>query len=953
MAGSDFIWRFTPSRTEPALLEEIFVQRGALLGDISERVRESALTGNKHQVLLIGPRGIGKTHLIALLHHRVTQTPDLSDRVRIAWLLEDETITSFAHLLKRIYELLGEDYPAEFPPDWLEVRLDLAPAKILKALESVLVAAFRDKMLLLLVENLDLIFEGLRDEGQKQWRSFLQTHPFTCIIATSQRLFTSVRSRDKPFFGFFAATHLEPLPAIDAVDLLRRIAGHREQRDLIAFLETPEGRSRVRALHHLAGGNHRIYIILSGFITRESLDELAGPFEKMADELTPYYQERMRWLSPQQRQIVEYLCGRENTCTPKEIARHLLASENSVSGQLKKLLELGYVLRNPRGRESLYELAEPLMRLASEVKEKRRKPLRLLVNFLRIWYRPDALPQLLAHAGTPSLRAHLQAAISQSQSGLDPRLRVLQAEIEKARQENRHEDLLQILEELAHTRGSSGDWFELAESHFKLEHFEPAVECLDAALDAHPNDLRALILKGLALGRLDRQEAAVECFEKALEIDPRRAAALDFKGSALITLGREVAAVESFDEALEIDLRRVSAWTGKGFALKKLGRGEAAIECFDKALEIDPQDNAAWIGKGHSLNKLGRYEVAIECFDKAIEIDPRRASAWTCKGYALNGLGRGDAAIECFDKAIEIDPRGRSAWTNKGFLLRSLGRHEAAVESCDKALEIEPEDAGVWSLKGFELNLLGRDEAAIKCFDRVIEINPQETAAWNNKGYLLNEVRRYDEAINCLDKAIEIDPQFAFAWNNKGHALSRLGRHADAGECYEWVLKLESDDPAWAFYRCESRFSLRQWEAGFSLLRDAFERNPQDSTHDVKSFIDLILRSGEGREGLRRHLAALIAVYAEAGVLTFLGHGLVRSLRRIDVGRLGVETLEDWRIAWPELGGVHAELEIPLRLFRVGIEYLIARDEKVLLDLVTIERTILRQALGLEPGGMS
>ena len=64
----------------------------------------------------------------------------------------------------------------------------------------------------------------------------------------------------------------------------------------------------------------------------------------MADELTPYYQERIRWLSPQQRQIVEYLCSNEGTCTPKEIARHLLTAENSISGQLKKLLELGYVL---------------------------------------------------------------------------------------------------------------------------------------------------------------------------------------------------------------------------------------------------------------------------------------------------------------------------------------------------------------------------------------------------------------------------------------------------------------------------------------------------------------------------------------------------------------------------------------------------------------------------------
>ena len=56
MAENDFIWRFTPSRTDPELLEEIFVQRQAMLANIVERVRESALTRNKHQILLIGPR---------------------------------------------------------------------------------------------------------------------------------------------------------------------------------------------------------------------------------------------------------------------------------------------------------------------------------------------------------------------------------------------------------------------------------------------------------------------------------------------------------------------------------------------------------------------------------------------------------------------------------------------------------------------------------------------------------------------------------------------------------------------------------------------------------------------------------------------------------------------------------------------------------------------------------
>lgn len=279
MAGNDFIWRFTPSRTEPRLLEEIFVQRESLLADLLERISESVLTDNKHQILLIGPRGIGKTHLIALMHHRVTQDPALSDKVRIAWLLEDETITSFVQLMKRFYELLAEEYPAEFPLNWLEDLLDLPPARILKALETTLVDKFRDKVLLLFVENLDLIFEGLGDEGQKKWRAFLQTHPFMSVVATSQRIFRSIQSREQPFFGFFATNHLQPLHTSDAVELLRRIGRHREQADLVEFLATPEGRSRVRALHHIAGGNHRISIVMSGFLTRESLDDLVEPFE--------------------------------------------------------------------------------------------------------------------------------------------------------------------------------------------------------------------------------------------------------------------------------------------------------------------------------------------------------------------------------------------------------------------------------------------------------------------------------------------------------------------------------------------------------------------------------------------------------------------------------------------------------------------------------------------------
>ena len=42
-------------------------------------------------------------------------------------------------------------------------------------------------------------------------------------------------------------------------------------------------------------------------------------------------------------------------------------------------------------------------------------------------------------------------------------------------------------------------------------------------------------------------------------------------------------------------------------------------------------------------------------------------------------------------------------------------------------------------------------------------------------------------------------------------------------------------------------------------------------------------------------------------------------------------------------------MEIPLRLLRVGLGFLKTRDEGGLLELVSEERRVLREALGLPP----
>ena len=173
----------------------------------------------------------------------------------------------------------------------------------------------------------------------------------------------------------------------------------------------------------------------------------------MLDELTPYYQERLRWLSPQQRKIVEFLCSCSSPVPVKSLANRLFITEQTAASQLKILREVGYVLSHTRGRESLYELTEPLMRLSYEVKQNIRQPLRLIVDFLRIWYRPDELRDRLTHlpVDAQKVREHLMAAIEAS-AGEDFITNSILADYEKAKEDGLREDALLAIEELAEFR---------------------------------------------------------------------------------------------------------------------------------------------------------------------------------------------------------------------------------------------------------------------------------------------------------------------------------------------------------------------------------------------------------------------------------------------------------------------------------------------------------------------
>jgi tetratricopeptide (TPR) repeat protein len=879
------LFSFTPSLMDGETLEAIFVQREALAADLVERIRESALTQTKLHTLIIGARGMGKTHLVSLVHHRIQSMDDLNERLLIAWLREEEWgVTSFLDVMLRIFRVLAEgDSTVE---ERMEKLYELSSEEAEAAGVRLLNALIGEQTLLLIAENLDDLFGGLGEQGQQKLRAFLQTHANCTILATSPRLFNGVQRRTAPFYGFFRPVHLDELTTTEAQQLLVNIARLRHQTDLVEFLNTPTGQTRVKAIQHLAGGNPRIYIIFADFLTHQSIEELVSPFMNLVDALTPYYQSRMQYLSAQQRKIVELLCEKKSPLPVKVIAQRCFMTAQTASSQLKELREKGYVRAEAIGRDAFYEITEPLMRICLGVKKERGEPLKLIVDFLRVWYPKTELEimqqaLLIAPEQSANLFHYLELALNDSDLvDEDPRIQAYLDQIQVHSEQRDYYNAFKIAERLLQVRSS---WIELDQY-------------------------------AVCLWQLEKYDEALKNAEKATELDSNYQT-WNNRGIALGRLGRNEEALDSFDEALRMKLDSDQIWNNRGVALSSLGRNEEAVNSFDKALQFKPDFYEAWFNRGAALKKLTCYKEAIYSFDKAIQFNSNFETAFVERGLALVELNHHEEGIKSYDKALKIKPNSYEVWFNRGIALENLGHDKEAIASYDKALQIRPDYQESWLFISKILVRKGCFEEAVDYFDKAIQINPDYWLFWAGRGVALYQLSRHKEAITSYDKALSINPDSDWLKNERLKAVATLNTWMENHKILETLLDEEKP--------INLGFLEKAVQSLFTTLPDPQQWQP--------NIVQLVNRL-EGR-----------SLFPELGV------ALVKTARELTSEFVSQAKATAWRDAWAEVVGHKPEFDLPLRLLNTALHYKqTPEDPRVFLELPTEERKILQQALGLE-----
>jgi hypothetical protein len=409
---------FTPTALPGAKLDGRTVGRGDLIERMLAFLRTAATSANRPHMLIVGPRGSGKTHALAVVLHRAEREPQIARRLAFAWIPEDAVAISsyedlFVAMVEHLLDRTVGDQQAK------QATLDDARryrgARAAQSLEDLLSALLGDRVLVLVLENLDRVFDEMGQTGQARLRGFMETTGNLLLLASTPLLFEAVSARGRPWFGSFAVEHLEELSVEDGSVLLERIAIESGDDELAQFLTTDAARARLRAVSHLAGGSPRMWMVLAACMSIELLEDLAPLVEAMLDQLAPYYQQRLWELSAIERKLVAELCrtatlssaGRvvheqRGMRTVAELAQVCGIDQRVAATALGRLRAARWVSRSkPDGtdrRTTWYEVREPLLRHYLQYRETRGEPLRVIVGFLRAWYAPYERQHLLAVA---------------------------------------------------------------------------------------------------------------------------------------------------------------------------------------------------------------------------------------------------------------------------------------------------------------------------------------------------------------------------------------------------------------------------------------------------------------------------------------------------------------------------------------------------------------------------
>ncbi len=529
---------FRPHRTPPEQLEKTFVAREPLLQEILQRLQQWRAGNSRQHYLFIGPRGIGKTNLLRLLEYRIEKNPELNRKwYTVVFSEEAYGVTKIADLLLNGLRILAEkSADPDIRETYEKIKHDVDDQRVVD-LSLDAFKKFHSKSgcgVLFMVENVNRVFESRsRIEAELHLlRKILIEEEWIILVSTSPTFLKSVTDPERPLFEFFQVILLEELSTRQQQEMLEKIARLEKKDDFIDnYLN--KLRPQLQAFYHFTGGNPRLTLMLYDLIVEQRITQVKIELDNLLDQLTPFYQDRMKEISDQEAKLLEIMALLDEGSSPKDLAMEMRMDIKQVSALLTRLARAGYIRPEPRRQKrTVYIFPERFFRIWHQMNHSRqaRGRIQYLLEFFTSWYASPEERDMIWEKLSTDFRLVLQENDEERSDELAEFMDYI-AEISAGEEKYKRmfDRITQVYElkgfaaaekelaELDKERNSDGDYF-LHKGLFlfsKTREKKYALKALQAADRLKPDDIIILFNLCLLFRSLRRNEQA-ERYERRI-----------------------------------------------------------------------------------------------------------------------------------------------------------------------------------------------------------------------------------------------------------------------------------------------------------------------------------------------------------------------------------------------------------------------------------------------------
>jgi DNA-binding MarR family transcriptional regulator/energy-coupling factor transporter ATP-binding protein EcfA2 len=384
---------YRPQRTAIETLLNCNVGRGQIIGDVLEDFQTRTAGGSRQHHMFIGPRGIGKTTLLRLIAHHLTTDADLAGRYLPVILAEEAYgVTRVSDLMVEIARILSQDLDkAELTSTYEKVRHEEDDQRVVDTVLDALRDFHRNTglSLVLMFENCHRFLERQKRNRQELHllRKIMMEEVWLTGIFTSPTYLNAITDHREPFFEFFKVTTLGELSPDELLEMLHKLTEVEDNAKFREYLQKHS--SRIRALYHFTGGNPRLAVMLYDLVTNHDITGVREELDHLLDQITPFYQDRMKDLSDQEAKALEAMSLIPEGCLPKDLAKQARLEPGATRVLLSRLENAGYIRREKRSdRKTVYYIPERLFRIWNAMNNSRgeKRKLQYLVDFFSAWY---------------------------------------------------------------------------------------------------------------------------------------------------------------------------------------------------------------------------------------------------------------------------------------------------------------------------------------------------------------------------------------------------------------------------------------------------------------------------------------------------------------------------------------------------------------------------------------